>query len=268
MWRSKRAESGLLDLDVYVPAREMMDDTPADLRVATGARIRVLLLDAHQLLAEALTIVLGADPDLEVVGSVADPRRALAQVRQARPDVVLMSYFLMHQDDARLAAALRSELPQLKILILTSTVDENTLFACVQAGAVGYVTKDRPPSELADAIKRVHAGEVLFAPNLLVKLLTRSQRQSETAISGPSVEPLTPRELEVLRAVATGMSTEEAAAHLGITVHTMRTHLKNVMIKLQARSKLEAVIVALRAGLIQLNHDSLDGKGSAQSHAL
>ena len=244
-----------------------MDDGQTDIRVATETRIRVLLLDAHQLLADALTVVLSADPQLQVVGREADPRRVLPRVRQTGPDVVLMSYFLMHQDDARLAAGLRAEFPQVKILILTSTVDEDTLFACVQAGAAGSVSKDVAAAELAEAIKRVHAGEVLFAANLLVNLLTRSQRQADPRIRMPTGEPLTPRELEVLRALATGMSTDEAAAHLGITVHTMRTHLKNLMIKLEARSKLEAVLVALRGGLIQLESDGLNGRTADRSHA-
>ena len=244
-----------------------MDETLADVRVGTDTRIRVLLLDAHQLLAEALTIVLSADPQLEVVGREGDPGRVLAQVRQVRPDVVLMSYFLMHQDDARLAAALRAEFPQVKILILTSTVDEDTLFACVQAGATGSVSKDVAAAELVEAIKRVHAGEVLFAANLLVNLLTRSQRQAEPTVGMPTGEPLTARELEVLRALATGMSTDEAAAYLGITVHTMRTHLKNLMLKLEARSKLEAVLVALRGGLIHLEVDRLNGTASDRPDA-
>ena len=221
------------------------DGQIAPLRQDAG--VRVLLIDENRLLSQALAFFLEADAELEVVGDLSDPEVSLVRARRSRPDVVLLSYPLLHSGGVDLAAALRQELPAVKIIILTASLDEETLSTCVQAGAVGCAPKDMPPAQLVRAIKRVHAGEVLFAPEILVRLLTRPQR-------GPRPLPraLAPREVEVLQVLATGASTEDAAARLGITTHTVRTHVKNAISKLEAGSKLEAVLIALRAGLISL----------------
>jgi DNA-binding NarL/FixJ family response regulator len=138
--------------------------------------------------------------------------------------------------------ALRSTL---RVIVLTEAVDREALVAYVRAGAVGCLAVDRAVPELVRAIKQVYAGEVLFDPGTLVDLLTGAAQR-------PLVQTLAPRELEVLRVLATGLSTEEAASQLRITVHTLRTHLKKAMTKLGARSKLEAIILALREGLVEL----------------
>ena len=128
------------------------------------------------------------------------------------------------------------------------TLDEAAVSACVEAGAVGCLNQDQSPSQLIDRIKRAHAGEVPFAPDMLVNLLLQPRR--DEADRWHSVQLLGVRELQVLEMLANGMSTEVVAARLGITVHTVRTHLKDVMAKLQVHSKLEAVMVAIREGLI------------------
>ena len=224
------------------------DGQIAPLRQDAG--VRVLLIDENRLLSQALAFFLEADPELEVVGDLSDPELSLVRARRSRPDVVLLSYPLLHSGGIDLAATLRQELPAVKIVILTASLDEETLSTCVQAGAVGCAPKDMPPEQLVRVIKRVHAGEVLFAPEILVRLLTRPQRGQP----GPRQIPraLAPREVEVLQVLATGASTEDAAARLGITTHTVRTHVKNAISKLEVGSKLEAVLIALRAGLIRL----------------
>jgi DNA-binding NarL/FixJ family response regulator len=213
--------------------------------------ITVLLVDAHELLARALAVFLGADPELEVVGTLTDPERAVSAVRETRPDVAILSYFLMRHDGGHLPALLRAEHPELKMLILTSSLDRDTLAACIEAGAVGCVVKYQAPAELVDAIKRVRAGEVLFPSQALLKLL-RLPRQAPAQPSDRLFQPLAPRELEVLQTLASGLTTEEVAAHLYISPHTVRTHVKNLMIKLQARSKVEAILTGLKEGLIEL----------------
>jgi DNA-binding NarL/FixJ family response regulator len=216
-------------------------------------RIAVLLVHEHQLLAEALAIVLEADPALEVVGALANPDVVAAQVRRRGPDVALVTHLPPRLDGACLTAALRAEFADLKVVMLTAAADEDTLSACIQAGAVGCVTMDRPPAEVVRAVKRAHAGETLFASDVLLNLLTRPPDPGREPELQPPTQPLAPRELEVLQAVATGLSTEEAAARLGISVHTVRTHLKRALGKLGVRSKLEAVLVALKGGLIELS---------------
>jgi DNA-binding NarL/FixJ family response regulator len=219
----------------------------------TDRRIKVLVVGGHQLLADSLAIALGAHPELDILGTVTDPDLAPPRIRRTEPDVVLLNHFLSNGDCATVINRLRSETPEVKVIVLTSAADdEGALLACVQAGASGHQTTDRQPGELVDSIKRVHAGELVFAPDVLVNLMTRPRSPSQTRTADVVTPPLAPRELQVLRTVATGMSTGEAASSLGITVHTVRAHLKNVMTKLQAHSKLEAVIFALKKGLIEL----------------
>jgi DNA-binding NarL/FixJ family response regulator len=231
-----------------------VDSDDVHIHGATRRGVKVLVVGGHQLLADSLAIALSADPGLEVMGSETDPERALTRIRRVRPDVVLLNNSLGGSDCAEVICRLRTEAPDLKIIVLTSySDDEDSLLACVQAGASGHQTTDRQPNELVDSIKRVHAGELDFAPDVLVNLMTRPRSPGPPPRAPEArTPPLAPRELQVLQTVATGMSTGDAASALGITVHTVRAHLKNVMSKLQAHSKLEAVIFALKRGLIEL----------------
>ena len=212
------------------------------------APIKVLLIESQQLPAEALGFVLATDPEIEIVGVQVGPGVAAPDIRRAAPDVLVL-------DAARwdLAAptidALRAELPELKIIVLTTAPDGRELLAFIRAGVAGHVGKDRSPAELIRSIKQVHAGEVLFAPDLLVDLLRRAQHEPEPR---PELRPLAPRELEVVRLLATGSSVAQVADRLGITVNTARSHLKKAMARLGTTSKLETVMAALRAGLIEL----------------
>src|SRR5437867_5836857 len=203
-------------------------------------RIKVLVVGGHQLFADSLAIALASDPALDVFGSESDHSLAASRIRRTRPDVVLLNEFPGSTECADLISRIRLDAPDLKIIVLTSSEDESELLACVQAGASGHQTTDRQPTELVDSIKRVHAGELVFTTDVLVNLMTRPRPVSQPRPAGAvQVQPLAPRELQVLQTVATGMSTGDAANALGITVHTVRAHLKNVMTKLQAHSKLE-----------------------------
>jgi DNA-binding NarL/FixJ family response regulator len=139
-----------------------------------SGRIKVLVVDDRKLLAEAVGLIIMTDPSIHVAGVDTDPMAAVAQARSAQPDVLLVDFFMLtRRGGDHIAAALRSEMPGIKILVLTQHQDDATLLACVEAGAAGCVTKDSPPAGLIDAIKRVHAGKVLYAPDALVKLLAR-----------------------------------------------------------------------------------------------
>jgi DNA-binding NarL/FixJ family response regulator len=259
--RRQRTPAGLRDAGQSArPGRQesapVVNGKKGEIAAAVGerpqGRIKVLILEHHYLVAEALATVLGTDPGLDVVGAQTDPQLGLADVRRTRPNVLLMDYGLMPSGGAELTAAVRDEFPELKVVVLTPALDEDILFSCVRAGAVACVTKDHPPRELVRSIERVHAGEMLFPPSALVNILTRAQREQQRLEAATVTEPPAPRELEVLQAFATGASTREVAERLGITVHTVRTHLKNAMTKLHAHSRLEAVTSALRQGLIEL----------------
>ena len=219
-------------------------------RPDSKSRIKVLVVDDRQLLAEALGFVLRADRGFELVGIQIDIGELRADVARLVPDVVVLDYVtLIRGAGSAIVRSLRAEFPAVRVLVVTQSQDEETLLSCVQAGAAGFVTKDLPLAELGRSIRRVHAGDTLFAAGPLADLLRRTQPPPPKAPK-PDFQPLGVRELEVLRILATGLSTEETARQLGISVHTLRTHLKNLMGKLGVHSKLEAVIFAIRERLI------------------
>lgn len=219
--------------------------------VVDGSRITVLLVNMYPLIVEAVANALGADPGLEVVPSDCDPEHLSDAVQSAGADVVMIDCTFDQERWPPAIAALRQASVGTRVLVITTREDLETLSPFIQARAVGCIIISQPSSEFAAAVRRVHAGDVLFPPAVLVRLLDENEaprRSSSPAGNGI----LAPREREVLTAMATGLSTEEVAESLGITIHTVRTHLKNVLVKLQARSKLQAVMIALREGLISL----------------
>lgn len=215
-------------------------------------QISVFVLTKRPLLGQALAIALDSDPEIEISGTYTDPCAAIAFVREARPDIVLVYFHLAQLDGTKVAQALRASVPEVKIIILAAALDHDTMFACAQAGAMGCVTEDYDPAALANAIKRVYAGEVLFTPEVLLDLIQGAQSRAQAAPVGTGSVVLAPREREVLQAIATGLTPEQVADLLSISIHTVRTHIKNVMAKLNSRSKLEAVMLAIKSGLIEL----------------
>jgi DNA-binding NarL/FixJ family response regulator len=209
-------------------------------------RIRVLIVDDDRMFAEALEEPLGAFPDLEIVGSAHSAAEGLARVAHERPHVVLMDFGLPDMDGARATAELREAHPEIRVLMLTALVDEGVLLAALEAGVVGYVIKRQTVAELVDAIRAAYAGEALIAPAMLARLLPRLRPSG-----APPPSRLTERELDVLRLVAEGISSPDIAATLFVSIHTVRKHIQNAMTKLGAHSKLEAVVLASRAGLLR-----------------
>jgi DNA-binding NarL/FixJ family response regulator len=178
-----------------------------------------------------------------------DPESLVAQVQASQPHVLLMDYVTLTQRNGALVLAdVRTACPDVKLMILTQSDDEATLSTCLQAGAAASINKHCSPEELVRSVKRVHAGEVLFASEQLFKLLTRPPLARPDTSGAGLKHRITPRELEVLCAFATGASTSEVADQLGISVHTVRTHLKNAISNLGARSKFQAILFALKEG--------------------
>ncbi|MFZ6005299.1 MAG: response regulator [Actinomycetota bacterium] len=212
-----------------------------------GPSISVLIVDDHTMFAEGLSRSLSASSDIEVVGCAATGREAEERCREAAPDVVLMDFGLPDQDGARTTRAVRAEAPDIKVVMLTSLVDDSVVLSAIDAGCSGYVTKDKSVSELVDAIRAAHAGEALIAPAMLVRLLPRLRRSYQGLGSD-----LTAREREVLSLLAEGLPNKDIAERLVVSLNTVRTHVQNVLSKLQAHSKLEAVAVAAREAIIDL----------------
>jgi DNA-binding NarL/FixJ family response regulator len=211
------------------------------------SQIRVLLVDRHQLFAQSLAIVLAGDLDIVVVGAENDLDVACVRARWTQPDVVLMSYALLDERGPWSLAALRSVVPDIKLVILTARSDDETLAACLQAGAVGYVQRENSPGEALRAIKQAYAGKLQFAP-----MASPVLPAPPTHDLHPPANHLAPRELELLEALASGLTLDEAARQMGISINTVRTYVKHVMRKLGARTTLHALISAMKLGWINL----------------
>src|SRR5947209_7488130 len=205
--------------------------------------IRVLIADDHSIVREGLRMFLGRDPELAVVGEAADGAEAVELSRQLRPDVVLMDLLMPVMDGVAATSAIRSELPETEIIALTSVLESASVVGAVRAGAIGYLLKDIQASELRRAIKAAAAGQVQLSPQASAYLM-REVRAPET------IEALTEREREVLRLLVQGRSNKEIGRDLQIAEDTVKTHVKHIMAKLGVQSRTQAVLYAMRFGLV------------------
>jgi DNA-binding NarL/FixJ family response regulator len=213
-------------------------------------RIRVLFVEDHRLLADALSALVAREPDIEVVGIAGTVAEAKVMSRE-RLDVVLMDYHLPDGTGAEATRAIKARWPAARIVMVTALSDDETVLESIQAGADGYITKDRAADDVVQAVRAAHAGETLLPRSVIVEIARRVAAARERGDERRIVEPLTPRELEVLRALTEGLSTPEICEHLFIAPNTLRTHVQNIMGKLRVHSKLEAVAFALRYRLVE-----------------
>jgi DNA-binding NarL/FixJ family response regulator len=207
--------------------------------------IRVLIVDDHDLVAETLRRALGVESDIEIVASANSVATAVQAAREFRPDVVVMDYRLPDGTGAEAAAVLKAEDADIEIVMLTGLSNRVTLADALEAGCAGFVSKEGRFTELVDAIRAVAAGEVRV-PASLLQDLANHLRPRPLSLG----DDLTPREHEVLVLLAAGKSTADIVETLVLSVHTVRNHIRNLLTKLQVRSRLEAVAVGMRLGLI------------------
>src|SRR5436309_9012115 len=212
--------------------------------------IRVLLVDDHQLLTGALSQMMAHEADIQVVGVAGSVGEAKAMSRD-RVDVVLMDYRLPDGTGAEATRAIKARWPAARVVMLTALNDDETVLESIQAGADGYLTKDRAVDEVVNAVRAANAGETLLPRSVIVGIAQRVASARDRGLERRQVEPLTPRELEVLKTLAEGLSTPEICDRLFIAPNTLRTHVQNIMGKLRVHSKLEAVAFALRHRLVE-----------------
>jgi DNA-binding NarL/FixJ family response regulator len=215
--------------------------------------VRVLVVDDQTLFREALTTLLGARQEVEVVGAVEDGAQALEAVALLRPDVVLMDLRMPVLDGVATTRRLHVEQPDVRVLVLTTFDGDDEVFPALRAGAVGYLLKDATASRLVEALQAAARGESVLQPSVATKLIARvSQLPDPQAVPRPQplVDPLTERELEVLRAVADGLSNREAAALLFLSEGTVKNHVTNVLAKLGVRDRTQAALRARALGLL------------------
>jgi NarL family two-component system response regulator LiaR len=204
--------------------------------------IRLLIVDDHSVVRQGLRMFLGLDADLEIVGEASDGAEAVALARELHPDVVLMDLIMPVMDGISAIKTIRSELPDIEVLALTSVLEDASVIGAVRAGAIGYLLKTTEADELRRAIKAAAAGQVQLSPEAAVRLM-REVRAPE------SPEVLTERETEVLRLVAQGMGNKQIARVLHVGEKTVKTHVSNVLAKLGVQSRTQAALHAVRIGL-------------------
>ncbi len=226
---------------------------------AAGVPIRVALVDDQQLIRSGLAMLIGSQPDLEVVAEASTGREAVGSPAVARADVVLMDVRMPQMDGIEATQALLAAPDAPRVVVLTTfDLDEYALDA-IQAGASGFLLKDAPPEELLAAIRTVHRGDAVIAPSttrrLLEHMAPRLQAQAAQDAHGAAerqaIETLTPREREVLVLMAQGYANLEIAAELVLSEATVKTHVGRVLAKLAARDRVQAVVAAYRAGLVR-----------------
>jgi DNA-binding NarL/FixJ family response regulator len=216
--------------------------------------IRVLLVDDEPLLRMAFTMVLDAQSDMAAIGEAGDGAAAVRLTRDLNPDVVLMDVRMPGMDGIQATASIVANCPRSRVLILTTFDVDEYAFAGLKAGASGFLLKNTQPDELLAAIRCVAAGDAVVAPRITRRLLdTFAHRLPAPGGEDPRLQRLTTREREVLVEVAHGLSNTEIAATLHLAEATVKTHLSRILVKLELRDRVQAVVFAYEAGLVRAN---------------
>ncbi len=212
--------------------------------------IRVLLADDQALVRAGFRMILRAEPDIEVVGEAGDGREAVALAKSLAPEVVLMDIRMPDLDGVEAARRIAAAGDPPQVLMLTTFDLDEYVYEALRAGASGFLLKDVPEDQLIAAIHVVATGGSLFAPAVTRRLIEEFARRAKPPEPPPQLEALTPRELDVLRLVARGLSNAEISAELVVSEHTTKTHVASLLTKLDLRNRVQAVVLAYESGLV------------------
>jgi NarL family two-component system response regulator LiaR len=211
--------------------------------------IRILIADDHAIVRKGLRTLITSEPGMEIAGEAEDGVEAVLKARSLQPDVILLDMVMPRQDGLEAIRQITDENPEARILVLTSFDEDDKVFPAIKAGALGYLLKDSSPDQLLQAINDVHRGESSLHPSVALRVIREINRPSDLP---PTGEPLTEREVEVLKLVARGLTNQEIAEELVISERTAGNHIGNILNKLHLANRTQAALYALREGLADL----------------
>jgi DNA-binding NarL/FixJ family response regulator len=218
--------------------------------------VRVVIADDQQLIRTGFRMILAAKPDIEIVGEAATGAEAVTLTRDLRPDVVLMDIRMPELDgiEATRRILAQTHEPKASVLILTTFDLDEYVYDALRAGASGFLLKDVPAAQLVAAIRTVGEGDALLAPSITRRLIEEFTAPRTPSNPPPGLSELTPREFEVFKLLATGMANGEIAAQLIVGETTVKTHVTRVLMKLGVRDRVQAVVLAYEAGIVNPGH--------------
>ena len=218
----------------------------------TEETIRIFVTDDHAIVRKGLRTLIAGESGMELVGEAADGLEAVAKIRSLQPDVILMDLIMPRQGGLETIIQIKSEMPDARIMVLTSFAEEEQVFSAIKAGALGYLLKDSSPDQLVQAIHDVYRGESSLHPTIALKLIRELRRPSDLP---PTDDPLTEREVDVVKLVARGLTNQEIAEALSISERTVGNHIGSILGKLHLANRTQAALYALRKGLASLEED-------------
>ena len=213
-------------------------------------RIRILIADDHAIVREGLRALIATEPGLELVAEAAEGVEAVEKARATKPDVILLDMVMPRKDGLGAIGDIITENPEARILVLTSFAEDEKVFPAIKAGALGYLLKDSSPQELLQAIRNVYHGEASLHPTIARKLMRELNQPRGLP---PTTDPLTEREVEVLRLVAQGLTNDEIANKLVVSERTVRTHVSHILDKLHLANRTQMALYAVREGIAKLD---------------
>lgn len=215
----------------------------------TQETIRIFIADDHHIVRRGIRDLLETEPDFTVIGEAANGREAIDAVADLKPDVILMDLVMPILDGIDATRQIKAQQHEAKILVLTSFATDDKVFPAIKAGALGYLIKDTGPDELIRAIRQVHRGEASLHPTIAQKLLAEV---AQPTAKPETADPLTEREVEVLKLIARGLSNQEISEQLIIGLTTVYSHVSNILSKLHLATRTQAALYAIREGYVPL----------------
>lgn len=215
-------------------------------------KIQVLIADDHAIVREGLRALIATEPGLELAAEATDGIQAVTKARALKPDVILLDLMMPRMDGVEAILEIKKDWPEAHIIVLTSFSDDEKVFSAIRSGALGYLLKDSSPQDLLNAIRSVANGEGFLSPSIASKVMREINQPPKLP---PTKDPLTEREGEILQLVAQGLTNDQIAEKLVVSERTVRTHVSNILAKLQLANRTQAALYALREGIARLDTD-------------